>query len=88
MTSRKHKPGVKAMPDAEVPAPDAGLDTDAALREAIARLMLDDAETTPLTDDQRRSRVESLRRKIESGQYMSEGKIEDVVDRLMRKWKL
>jgi anti-sigma28 factor (negative regulator of flagellin synthesis) len=41
-----------------------------------------------LTDDQRRARVEELRQKIQGGDYMSDEKIGDIVDRLMRKWKL
>jgi anti-sigma28 factor (negative regulator of flagellin synthesis) len=65
-----------------------GISDDIALREAIARLMQDEVEETPLTDDQRRARVEELRQKIQGGDYMSDEKIGDIVDRLMRKWKL
>ncbi len=88
MTARKHKPADNPSTGPDEHTPDDGLYSDASLREAIARLMLEEAETTPLSEEERRNRIESLRRKIASGEYMSDGRIEDVVDRLLRKWKL
>jgi anti-sigma28 factor (negative regulator of flagellin synthesis) len=61
---------------------------DAALREAIARMMADDVDGQPLDDAERQARVAALRQEIENGDYMPDERIGDIVDRLMQKWKL
>lgn len=61
---------------------------DAALRQEIARLMDDEPDGRQLDDSERRARVEALRDKIRDGDYMSEAMIGEIVDRLLRKWKL
>ncbi len=88
MTSRHTNPADDPRSDGDELPEAGGISDDIALREAIARLMQDEVEDTPLSDDQRRARVEELREKIQGGDYMSEEKIGDIVDRLMRKWKL
>ena len=88
MTSRHTNPADDPRSDGDDLPEAGGISDDIALREAIARLMQDEVEDTPLSDDQRRARVEELREKIQGGDYMSEEKIGDIVDRLMRKWKL
>lgn len=88
MTSRHTNPADDPRSDGDDLPEAGGISDDIALREAIARLMQDEVEDTPLSDDQRRARVEELREKIQGGDYMSEEKIGDIVDRLMKKWKL
>lgn len=61
---------------------------DAALREAIARIMAEETSSAPLDAGQRNARVAALRLAIEGGEYMSDEKIGDIVDRLLKKWKL
>jgi len=74
-------------PRDETPAKDPFHD-DAALREAIARMMADDVNGRPLDDAERLARVAALRQEIENGDYMPDERIGDIVDRLMQKWKL
>lgn len=88
MTSRHTNPADDPRPDRDDVPETGGINDDIALRDAIARLMQDDIDGAPLNDDQRRARVEALREKIQGGDYMSEEKIGDIVDRLLRKWKL
>ncbi|HWO58382.1 MAG TPA: hypothetical protein VNN55_12555 [bacterium] len=88
MTSRPNDPAGNLGPDKEHPPSTSPLGDDAAIREAIARLMLEDADTTPLDDTQRQARVDELRRQIEKGDYAAEEKIGDIVDRLLKKWRL
>ncbi len=59
-----------------------------ALREAIRRIMSEEPTREPLNDLERQERVAALRQEIEAGAYMSDEKIVDIVDRLMRKWNL
>ena len=88
MTSRHTDPADDPRSDGDdVPVSD-GIDDDIALRDAIARLMQDEMDDAPLNDDQRRARVDALREKIQKGAYMSDEKIGDIVDRLLRKWRL
>ena len=61
---------------------------DAALREAIARMMADDVNGRPLDDAERLARVAALRQEIANGDYLQNERIGDIVDRLMQKWRL
>ncbi len=75
------------------PNPDGTSDPDpladsGALRAAIERIMSDDPDQSPLDEAERRERVAALRQEIEKGAYMSDEKIVDIVDRLLRRWKL
>jgi hypothetical protein len=88
MTSRPSDPADNLGPDEEHLPSESALGDDAAIREAIARLMLEDADTALLDDTQRRARVDELRRQIESGDYAAEEKIGDIVDRLLKNWRL
>lgn len=87
MSSRHTNPAEDPDSEADATPPTDGIYDDVALREAIARLMADSTDELPLDDTARRARVEALRDKIQGGDYMSDEKISDVVDRLMRKWK-
>lgn len=88
MTSRHHDPADDPRPNPDgtsVPDP---LADSGALRAAIERIMSDDPDRPPLDEAERRERVAALRQEIEKGAYLSDEKIVDIVDRLLRRWKL
>lgn len=88
MTSRRKDPADRPRSGEEELPQDEGLSDDVVLREAIARLMMDESDSPAMDASQRQARVDELRAKIEGGEYMSDAKISDIVDRLLRKWKL
>jgi anti-sigma28 factor (negative regulator of flagellin synthesis) len=88
MTSLEHTPADEPRPDEHGQTTQDAASESAALRQAIERIMSDDPMRGPIDEDERRERVAALRREIQDGAYMSEQKISDVVDRLMKKWKL
>jgi len=88
MASRHTDPADDPRPNpGGTPEPDPLADSRA-LRAAIERIMSDVPDRPPLDDAERRERVEALRQEIEKGAYMSDEKIVDIVDRLLRKWNL
>ena len=88
MTYGQLNPADDASSDADHGPPSDGLYDDAALRQEIARLMDEQPDGRQLDDTERRARVADLREKIRGGEYMSESMIGEIVDRLLRKWKL
>ena len=88
MKSRPTDPDDDSHTDREAAAPTDGIYDDAALREAIEHLMDDEPIGQPLDDDGRRARIADLRDKIQRGEYMSAERLGEIVDRLLRKWKL
>jgi anti-sigma28 factor (negative regulator of flagellin synthesis) len=88
MTPRHTNPADDPRSDGDDLSETDAINDDIALREAIARLMQDEIDDLPLNDEERRARVDALREKIQGGEYMSEEKIGNIVDRLLRKWKL
>lgn len=88
MTSNHTNPAGDEDPGAEITPPAGGIYDDSALRAEIARLIGDPPNERPLDETERRARVEALRAKIQDGDYMSDEMIGEIVDRLLRKWKL
>lgn len=61
---------------------------DAALREAISRITAEVPDGEPLNDADRQARIDALREEIANGSYLADERIGDIVDRLLKKWKL
>lgn len=88
MASNHTNPADDEGPDAGMIPPTDGIYDDNALRAEIARLSGPLPDDRPLDESERRERVAALRAKIQGGEYMSDEMISEIVDRLLRKWKL
>lgn len=88
MTPKHTNPSDDDRSNANPLPPTDGIYDDAALRLEIARLM-DEPPDQPIPDEhERQARIEALRARINGGDYMSDEMIGEIVDRLLRKWKL
>lgn len=68
--------------------PRSDLYDDAAVREAVARLLAEDAIESDDDDVGRQERIAEVRRRINDGGYVSSEIIAEVVDKLLKKWRL
>jgi len=88
MASKHTDPdGDESTGDGPTPPPE-GIYDDNALRAEIDRLIDNESDNRPANETERSARVEALRAKIQGGSYMSEEMIGEIVDKLLRKWKL
>jgi anti-sigma28 factor (negative regulator of flagellin synthesis) len=88
MASRHTDPADDESADDDPKPPTEGIYDDNALRAEIDRLIDNEPDDRPSDESERRARVEALRAKIQGGSYMSDAMLGEIVDKLLRKWKL